>query len=265
MSFNRVLTLDLPLFVSEVADDSNSLHLRKDAWKFGFENKTRNELYDFLRNVDARPRLCAEYFKGFNDFDIIEFGPADGYNTMQLSLLHPKSILAIEGNADNFVKCLILKNYFNVDAKFLLGDFLKFIDRNEARYDLAYASGVLYHLDDPVEFILKCGEFADNIFLWSLYYDENVISNHAYEKRRFGETDYRIIRGKEFAYHKRSVDPEMLKKSTYQGGIVEAASWLTLPDIETALGLAGFQVFKTIPDSVNSIPAINIWASKARR
>jgi hypothetical protein len=60
------------------------------------------------------------------------------------------NVTAIEGNVGAFLRCLLLKNYFNLKSKFLLGDFLKYMAVQTNGPDLMYASGVLYHLTDPV-------------------------------------------------------------------------------------------------------------------
>jgi hypothetical protein len=105
--------------------------------------------------------------------------------------------------------------------------------------------------------------FAKHLFIWSFYFDDASIAAHAYEKRRFVSHEVRRIRGEDFVYHRRSVDPDILARGTYQGGIGEVASWLSLEDLNKAINLAGYEITRTIPDQYSGTPAINIWASKA--
>jgi SAM-dependent methyltransferase len=260
MSIQKSLDLKLPLFVDDLPADANAFRLRAGSWKFKFDEMSSTEIDEFLRTVDGRPRLCSEIFPNFKQFKIIEFGPSDGYNTAQLELCGARSVLAIEGNADAFLRCLILKNALGLNAKFLLGDFNKYIANPDLNFDLAYASGVIYHLPDPINFILNCARFAKNIFIWSLYYDQAAVEQDPYEIRRFVAHEPRSFSGVDFVYHRRAVDPAMLDKPTYQGGIEELASWLTLADLRVALQLAGYTIVREIPDHVNKMPAMNIWA-----
>lgn len=258
----KKLTLDMPLFVDEVPDDSIAFSLRAGAWKFDFDKKSRSEIDTFLAEVDGRPRMCSAIFPSFASFRVVEFGPADGYNTAQLEQQGVKSIVAIEANADNFIKCLIMKNAFNLDAKFLLGNFLKYLENDALEFDLAYASGVLYHLPDPVGFIERCAKFAKHIFIWTLYYDDDVIKNHSYENKRFVAKSTQKSAHGEYTYYARAVDGQMLGKSTYQGGIVEVSNWMSIDDIRRLLRSLGYTILMEVPDSNNNIPAMNIFASR---
>jgi SAM-dependent methyltransferase len=262
MTLDATLELSLPKFVPEVPDDQNAFRLRAGTWKFKFEDMDASELDNFLRTVDGRPRLCSEFFPGYRDFSIVEFGPSDGYNTAQLELYGATDIVSIEANADAFLRCLIMKNARGMKTKFLLGDFLKFMSQSDSAFDLAYASGVLYHLQDPVDFLLQCGRRARHLFVWSLYFDEDAVRSDAYEMRRFGVRETVSRGGEQFVYHQRSVDPQMVTAGNYQGGIEQHANWLTLPDLKRAIELAGFRITRTIADNVGKMPAMNFWASK---
>jgi len=183
--------------------EANAFALHKGTWKYDYENLTLDQIIENAK-WDARPRYCAETFPGFKDFDIVEFGPSDGYNTLGLELEGARSITAIEANIAAFQRCLILKNALQMKAKFLLGDFLKYFDPPHRRTDLIFASGVLYNLVDPIDFLVKCSELSDNLFLWSFYYDAQVIAGLDFERLCFsGETEEKRLLGRTFTYHRR--------------------------------------------------------------
>jgi hypothetical protein len=71
---------------------------------------------------------------------------------------------------------LMVKNALNMKAKFLLGDFLGFLQNDSETYDLVFASGVLYHMSDPVELIRQIAMHSQNVFLWS-HYQASAFSN----------------------------------------------------------------------------------------
>ena len=63
------------------------------------------------------------------------------------------SILSIGTNTHAFLRCLVLKELLGLNrSRFMLGDFVSYL-RTSERYDLVIASGVLYHLVNPVETI----------------------------------------------------------------------------------------------------------------
>jgi len=255
------LVVEMPRFVMDYPSHANAYRLRANTWKFDYDSMTPEEV---IANItyDSRPRYCAETFPNFKNFSIVELGPSDGYNTVGLEIAGASDIVSVEANVDGFLKACILKNAFNMKAQFLLGDFLKYLDTPGLKKDLVYASGVLYHLTNPVEFIQQCGKVADNLFIWTFHYVHETISQHSYEKLCFVAPEERVIDGQTYTYHKRFYDPSIVASGKYQGGVGNLAYWLTLSDIERALTQAGYKIERTVDDSYNGIEAINILASK---
>lgn len=256
------LTVQIDRFCELYPTDANAYALRAGTWKFDYERLDRAGIEKNILS-DGRPMYCAETFPGFSDFDILELGCSDGYNTAGLEMVGAKHVTAIDANADGFLKACLLKNALSLKSKFLLGDFLQYIQTPGLRYDLVYASGILYHLLDPVDFILRCGKVSDNLFLWTFYHNAETIASHAYERQRFVDSEKRYFKRETFIYHKRIYDPEFVAAAKYQGGIESAAYWLSLDDLMRALSLAGFRILRTVPDSFNGIEALNIMATKA--
>jgi hypothetical protein len=62
-------------------------------------------------------------------------------------------ITSIESNTRAFLKCLIVKNALNFDVDLRLEDFRPFLATCRETYDLVLASGVLYHMTDPVQLL----------------------------------------------------------------------------------------------------------------
>jgi hypothetical protein len=261
MNDSEKLVVEMPRFVMDYPSHTNAYRLRADTWKYDYENLTQDEIIAKIK-FDARPRYCAETFPGFDKFSVVELGPSDGYNTAGIEIAGARDIVAVEANADGFLKACILKNTLNLRAQFLLGDFIKFLKTPGLKKDLVYASGVLYHLTDPVEFIQLCGKVADNLFLWTFHYVEESIAKHDFERRCFDKPEARTIGGETFTYYKRFYDPNIVGDPKYQGGVDNFAYWLTFADIERALGMAGFKIKRTVDDSFNGIEAVNILASK---
>lgn len=251
-------------FVTEKAADGNAFALQSGAWKFDYDKLSIGEIRDQFTNRDGRPRFCAETFPDFANLRILELGPSDGYNTASLEVQGATDITSIEGNAGAFMRCLIMKNAFNLKAKFLLGDFLAYMAEPETRFDLVYASGVLYHLLDPIAFLERCSEIAPYLFLWTFHYDPKVIAEHKYERLWFKatENETKMWRGRAFTYHRRYYEMSIVEGAKYAGGLTHYSHWLTKDDLLAVLDMLGFRVLRTIADGFQNIPAINILASR---
>ena len=84
-----------------------------------------------------------------------------------------KSLTAIESNSSAFQKCLITKEVFKLNkVNFLFGDFQKYLEETKHNYDFILASGVLYHLKDPVDFLESILNKSNAFFVWTHFYEE---------------------------------------------------------------------------------------------
>lgn len=250
-------------FVTALPTDSTAFALQAGAWKFDYDKLDRDGIIKNAR-MDGRPRFCADTFSDFKNFKIIELGPSNGYNTLGIELEGAHDIVSIEANTSAFLRCLILKNAMGLRAKFLLGDFLKYLNQPGMSADLIYASGVLYHLHDPVEFLMRCGQVAPHLFLWSFYYDAEKVQAHPHERERFAAdvNERRSAGDATFTYHRRFYQAELAADPKYQGGLEDYANWLDLLELRKAIGLAGYEIIKVIDDEYMGMPAINIFAER---
>jgi hypothetical protein len=108
----------------------------------------------------------------FAGMKILELGPLEAAHTYQMERLGAEHILAIEANAEAYLKCLIVKETLGLTrARFLLGDFAEYLARLQDRYDMVLCSGVLYHMVDPISVIRDIARVTDRCFVWTHYYD----------------------------------------------------------------------------------------------
>jgi len=104
------------------------------------------------------------------DFRVLELGCLEGAHSFMFQALGAKEVVTIEGRRDNFLKGLIVKNAFNLDkCKFLFGDVNEILPFLNDHFDVCVASGILYHLLDPVSVIHRLGELTNNLFVWTHY------------------------------------------------------------------------------------------------
>jgi hypothetical protein len=252
-------------FSPDAPSDGNSYRVYADAWKFDFDKISEAEILHII-DRDPRPLWCSETFTNFSKMTVAELGPADGYNTAGLERLGAKRVIAVEGNVDAFLRCLILKNALNLRAKFFLGDFNRLFEVSELKHDLLYASGVLYHLPDPLKFIEDASQNSKNLFLWTHFYDQESVDKIENESYCFRDkiTEVRSFRGRQVTYHRRVYDTDHVASAGYIGGLKEAASWISREDLFAALDLCGYEIKKVVEDpfAPGRMPAVNILATK---
>lgn len=191
---------------------------------------------------DGRIIWFEEKLGSFAGKRVLELGPLEGAHTMMLTT-RGADVLAIEANQRAFLRCLTVKEVFGLSrARFLLGDFLKYLSSNPPRFDFVLASGVLYHMLDPVGFLQSLAAAADTIGLWTHYFDPaaftqrgQVPANFVLEPRRIN-TGTREIE----LYDQKYLDA--LKWSGFCGGIRSGSVWMTREGILGILEDAGFIV-----------------------
>lgn len=191
------------------------------------ENRPDNKFIQFLD----------EKVGGFNGKTVLELGPYEGYHTCSLCKQGAEKVVAIEGNPRNFLKCLIVKNHYQLDdAQFLLGNFLKYLRGTPTRFDFILAAGVLYHSAYPLALLNQITEKSDSIGICTTSYDaDNVSFNMT------GVTREAIVPGMEpIKLYQRLNDA--FKTSNSKHGLHHGAWMMTEDDLLRYLDFRGFDV-----------------------
>ena len=165
----------------------NAVDIFKGEWVSAFPSDVQVDAGDAPLYCDARLQWLASQTP-VSGRRVLELGPLEGSHTFQLLQAGATSVTAIESNRRSFLKCLVTKELLGLDrARFLCADFLDYLERYpEAHYDLCVACGVLYHMRDPLRMLGLCSQHADEIFLWTHYYDAAVLGSNANQAYRFG-------------------------------------------------------------------------------
>jgi len=105
------------------------------------------------------------------DMRILELGCLEGAHSLIMQKLGVKEILSVEGRKDNFLKCLIVKNAFGLDkCRFVLGDLEEILPCLSKQFDICFASGILYHLVNPIAALFRISELTTKgLFVWTHY------------------------------------------------------------------------------------------------
>jgi hypothetical protein len=170
----------LDLYISSAPSPQNALDIFQGAWSSALpEPFSHLKTGTALLFNDPRIHWLIDMIGGVNNKSILELGPLEGGHTYMFEKAGAPSILAIESNTNAFLKSLIIKELFELKyARFLCGDFMEFLrEENTQKFQIGLASGVLYHMQNPVELIaLLTHRCLEHLFFWTHYYDETIIS-----------------------------------------------------------------------------------------
>ncbi len=213
---------------------------------------------------DHRVRWLIERMGGIEGMRILEMGPLEGGHSYMLERHGAEDVLSIEANARAFLKCLIVKELLGLSkVRFQYGDAIEYLRAAPDRFDLVVASGVLYHMANPVEVLALLAGVTDRLFIWTHLYDEAVIQRDkrlamrfsGEESARFGGFDCRVHRHEYFgASH--------LKR--FWGGTQPHSCWMNRKDLLAGLDHFGFDritVGEEIPNHPKG-PCITLLASR---
>lgn len=176
---------------------------------------------------------------------VLELGPLEGGHTWQLERLGAKRILALEANRRAFLKCLIVKELLDLKrAQFRCVDFIVYLREAPEGVDLCLASGVLYHLCQPVEFLELLSRVTGTLYLWTHYYDEEIIRRNREIAFRFSPGVAASHGGFGHTLYRRNYGAGLFYKSSF-GGQAGYSYWLSREDILGALKHFGFTEIET--------------------
>lgn len=213
---------------------------------------------NLLFTQDRRPDQAAAAFgrSDFQGFDILEIGPLEAAHTWLLEKLGARAITCVESSVEAWLKCLVVKEVLGLDrSKFLLGDVTSYLREEPHRFDLVFASGVLYHMADPVELIRAIADATDRCFVWTHVWDPER------HPKPFQPT--RVEReGIQVTYWSHRYGEKTA--AGFWGGLAPTASWMTRDDMLaafTACGLSDIRIIEDSPDHPNG-PALTFTARR---
>jgi hypothetical protein len=185
----------------------------------------------------------AEELGSIDGFEVLELGPLEAGHTYMLEK-SGANVFAIEANFDAFMRCLIVKNRFDLRAKFVLGDFVKSFGPGK-HYDLVIASGVLYHMTNPVDLLQKIAGVTNRVFLWTHYYEADISLWAPPLQAKIG-TKWRPQDAQVFKIGNLPIRvvPQLYEEALgwagFCGGPEQGSSWIYRDDLLSALRTLGF-------------------------
>jgi hypothetical protein len=197
---------------------------------------------------------------------ILELGPLEGAHSYMLERAGAASIVAVESNTHAYLRCLIVKELLNMQrVRFLCGDCVEYLKSVDCpQFDIGVASGVLYHMVNPVELIaLLAQRCQTHIFLWTHYYDDKWAKSKGFQKR-FPVTERGYYAGFAYTLVRQYYDDETLRSLSFCGGSRPFSNWMYRGEILACLEHFGFGKIKINFDDYDhpNGPAFAVLASR---
>lgn len=200
---------------------------------------------------DARVEWGIKQLGGVQGKTVLELGPMEGEHTYMLERHGAAEIVAIEANTRAYLKCLITKEVLALKhARFLCGDFTEYLPINAVKFDVCFASGVLYHMRNPVELLTLIGKATDRVYLWTHYYDQQIISRNLNLAGRFAQGVMTEDAGFPHTLHRYSYGTAV-SLPYFCGGSAAFSHWLSRADLLACLqhvGLSNIEINFEEPD-----------------
>jgi hypothetical protein len=213
---------------------------------------------------DARIAWAEKELGGFADRNVLELGPLEAGHTYMIHQRGAREVVAVEANRRAFLKCLCVKELYGLSrAHFLLGDFVQYLAERSRTFDVAIASGVLYHMMEPIRVLDLLSQTADRLYIWTHYYDANALKGRNDIARKFGKHRQVEHSGRQYDV----VDygyKEALNWAGFTGGTEMGSRWVPRETIIGFLRDAGFQNIKINFDQPDHLhgPAFALCASR---
>lgn len=206
---------------------------------------------DLLFN-DSRPSWFNSIVPGGILYkSVLELGPFEGYQTYLLDRLGASEIVSVEGNNINFLKCLCAKEILKIRASFKHGNIMEELREPGRTYDVLWASGVLYHMEDPIAFIEHACKTAPIIYIWTHFFDDDVMKSMLNEnKTKFLPDFNRSVDydGRRLLLHARTYGIKNYDENIplyWEGAPQDLTYWLSLDDIRHIFLVNGFEIRHT--------------------
>jgi hypothetical protein len=215
---------------------------------------------------DGRILWAIEQLGSIEGKSLLELGPLEASHTWLLEQRGAAAIDAVEANKLSYLRCLVVKELLGLKkARFHLGDFSKWLEKEDRRYDMIVASGVLYHMEDPVRLLELIAARTDAFYLWTHYVSDEAMPRRDPRRGAFtGAVDVRESHGVAVRLHQRSYRGAWRSKS-FCGGMHDLHRWIEKDDIVALIGALGFDDLRIAHDQPDQQhgPSFSIFAKRS--
>jgi hypothetical protein len=183
---------------------------------------------------DARVEWAFERLGGVRGKSVLDLGPLEGGFSYMAQQAGAGRVVGVEANTMAYLKCLVTKELTNLDrCSFLCGDALEYLSAAEADFDLCIASGLLYHMVEPVRLLDLISQRAAQLFVWTHVYAREALENPALAPR-LGPGEDSVYEGFHHRLYRFSYERDTRFRA-FWGGTSPYSNWLSRDDLIGAL------------------------------
>ncbi len=240
----------LDQYVRSAPSDQNALDLFKDTWSSSMPEGLGLTAGILPTWADDRIDLILGHLGSVDGLKVLELGPLEAGHTY---MMHKAGadVIAVEASARAYLKCLVVKEILDLErAKFELGDFMPYLHDTTEHFDLVLASGVLYHMQDPLDLLASIAKVTDKIAIWTHFWDRDAVASVERISRTFVDAPVDVEwRGRTLTLHPRHY-LEALGWGGFCGGPEASAKWLERDGLMSVLADLGFSKITVLDESL---------------
>lgn len=256
-------------YVTKAPSHQNAIDLFRGEWMThlppGFEELEAGILPLWY---DEKVTWAIDELNGVEGQHVLELGPLEAGHTFMLEQRGAKRVTAVEANPRAFLRCLIVKEIVGLTrAHFFLGDALEHLRSTSERYDVIFASGILYHMRNPIELIALISENSDRVYLWTHYFDADRIAANKRIVHRFpGVTEELKHLGFKAVIHRHQYEDALVHPG-FCGGSSNHSGWMERADVLGCLEHFGFDSLRVAFDDPGheNGPSLAVVAERSSR
>ena len=257
-----------PTYFTGVPTAQAAVDIFQGAWKSAFPPGAGVKAGIAPNFTDRRVQWVASELGGLRHRSVLELGPYEGYITYQLDRLGAAPIVAVEASNISYLKCLIAKEILGIEARFLHGDIQSYMDDTTERFDLCWATGVLYHQVDPLALLRSIARVSDRMFVWTHFYDEMIATDaDRYPHFDASRDVHKELDGFRCRHYYRSYLYSGAHPPGFSGGSNPFAYWLAKDDILEFVRELGFTdvVVRSVASDHKAGPTMSFLATRPTR
>lgn len=254
-----------PIYIREAPSDQSAVDAMAGGWISAFPRELGLSAGAIELHRDQRMTWLVERLGSVDGLEVLELGPLEGAHTTDLIQAGVASVLAIEANRDAFLRCLIKKEILDLkNVSFKLGNFIPFLESSSKHWPLIVASGVLYHMTDPLHVIELLAARTDRLYLWTHVIDDAVMGADDPRRKALASAEQQIWRGQPVILYPR---PYGEIGTGFCGGMDAVPRWMRRDDLMRVLHELGYdelEIAHEAPDNQYG-PALSILARRTNR
>jgi SAM-dependent methyltransferase len=180
---------------------------------------------------------------------VLDLGCLEGGYTVAFAQLGAKRSVGLEVRPENLVRCRFLKRNLKLrNVRFVKGDVRNLSPAAHGRFDVVFASGILYHLEDPFDLISRTAAVCTELAL----IDTHVAVAGSTAHGLTGELETRehaghTYRGATVPEHETGISWEEMESFQWSSWGNWSSFWLEQESLVRLLGDVGFSDVSKVP------------------